>query len=88
MNPAPDGPSPTRASNMNARGRIHAAPLATQQGRVHQVATGARLSEYATIGGVCLPTRGEVRLELAKGRYTYWGRTITSVEPGACDGRP
>src|SRR5579862_1058863 len=40
MNPAPDRPSPSRASNMNARGRIPAAPLATQQGRVHQVRDG------------------------------------------------
>lgn len=40
-------------------------------------------SDYAVLGGVRVPTRGEVRWELPDGPYTYWRATITSLEPGA-----
>jgi hypothetical protein len=35
---------------------------------------------YETLGGVSVPTRGEVRWELPDGPYTYWRGTITSLE--------
>ena len=38
-------------------------------------------SDYCQLGGVRIPTRGEVRWELPDGPYTYWRGTITSVEP-------
>ena len=31
-------------------------------------------SEYAIIGGIRIPTRGEVRWELPEGPFTYWAR--------------
>ena len=40
-------------------------------------------SEYDTVGGVHIPTRGEVRWDLPEGPFTYWRGTITSLEPSA-----
>ncbi len=37
----------------------------------------------AVVGGVRLPTRGEVRWELPDGPFTYWRGTITSLELGS-----
>lgn len=45
-------------------------------------------SEYGTIDGVRIPTRGEVYWELPDGPYTYWRGTVTSVEPAAPASRP
>jgi hypothetical protein len=42
-------------------------------------------SEYGTLGGVRLPTRGEVRWELPEGPFTYWRGTITSLELDPAD---
>ncbi len=39
-------------------------------------------SEYAVVGGVRIPTLGEVRWELPDGPFTYWRGTITSLELG------
>ena len=41
---------------------------------------GGEFSEYEDIGGIRLPTRGEVYWELPSGRYTYWRGDITSYE--------
>jgi hypothetical protein len=38
--------------------------------------------EYAVVGGVGIPTLGEVRWELPDGPFTYWRGTITSFELG------
>lgn len=38
--------------------------------------------EYAVVGGVSIPTRGDVRWELPDGPFTYWRGTITSLELG------
>lgn len=37
---------------------------------------------YEELGGVRVPTRGEVRWELADGPFTYWRGTVISLEPG------
>lgn len=37
-------------------------------------------SEHQELGGVRLPTRGEVRWELPTGPYTYWRGRITALE--------
>jgi hypothetical protein len=39
--------------------------------------------DYAELGGVRVPTRGEVRWELPEGAFTYWRGTVTSLEVGA-----
>jgi len=39
-----------------------------------------RFSDYAVVGGIRIPTRGEVRWELPDGPFTYWRGTITSIE--------
>jgi hypothetical protein len=36
--------------------------------------------EYAIVGGIRIPTRGEVRWELPNGPFTYWRGTVTSLE--------
>jgi hypothetical protein len=36
--------------------------------------------EYAVVGGIRIPTRGEVRWELADGPFTYWRARVTSLE--------
>ena len=36
--------------------------------------------DYAELGGVRVPTYGEVGWELPDGRFTYWRGTITSIE--------
>ena len=36
--------------------------------------------DYRDFGGVVVPTRGEVRWELASGPFTYWRASITSFE--------
>ena len=36
--------------------------------------------DYRDFGGVVVPTRGEVRWELASGPFTYWRAAITSFE--------
>lgn len=37
-------------------------------------------TDYERLGGVLVPTRGEVGWELADGPFTYWRGTITSLE--------
>ena len=37
-------------------------------------------ADYERLEGVLVPTRGEVRWELADGPFTYWRGTITSLE--------
>lgn len=37
-------------------------------------------SDYEKLGGVRIPTRGEVRWELPDGPFTYWRGRITSLE--------
>jgi Family of unknown function (DUF6544) len=39
-----------------------------------------RFGDYAVVGGIRIPTRGEVRWELPDGPFTYWRATITSLE--------
>ena len=39
--------------------------------------------DYRQVGGVLVPSRGEVRWELPEGPFTYWRGTITSLE--LCD---
>lgn len=39
--------------------------------------------DYREMGGVMVPTRGEVRWELPEGPFTYWRGTISSLEQ--CD---
>jgi hypothetical protein len=41
--------------------------------------------EYAVVGGVRIPTLGEVRWELPDGPFVYWRGTITSFELGLED---
>jgi hypothetical protein len=36
--------------------------------------------DYGELGGVWIPTRGEVRWELPDGPFTYWRGTVTSLE--------
>ncbi len=36
--------------------------------------------DYRDLGGVVVPTRGEVRWELPSGPFTYWRAAITSFE--------
>ena len=36
-------------------------------------------ADYERLEGVLVPTRGEVRWELAEGAFTYWRGTITSL---------
>jgi Family of unknown function (DUF6920) len=36
--------------------------------------------DYGIVGGVRIPTRAEVRWELADGPFTYWRGRITSLE--------
>ena len=36
--------------------------------------------DYAVVGGIRVPTRGEVRWELPDGPFVYWRGTITSLE--------
>lgn len=36
--------------------------------------------DYAIVGGVRVPTRGEVRWELPDGPFVYWRGTIASLE--------
>ena len=36
--------------------------------------------EYAVVGGVRIPTHGEVRWELPDGAFTHWRGTVTSLE--------
>jgi Family of unknown function (DUF6544) len=38
--------------------------------------------DYAVVGGISIPTIGEVRWELPDGPFTYWRGTITSLELG------
>jgi len=38
--------------------------------------------EYAVVGGVGIPTLGELRWELPDGPFTYWRGTITSFDLG------
>jgi Family of unknown function (DUF6544) len=40
---------------------------------------GGDLSDYRTLGGVRLPTRGEVYWDLPEGRFVYWRGVITGV---------
>jgi hypothetical protein len=41
---------------------------------------GGELSDYRTLGGMRMPTRGEVYWELTEGRFVYWRGEITSAE--------
>jgi hypothetical protein len=41
---------------------------------------GGVYSDYAVVGGVRVPTRAEVRWELADGPFTWFRATITSLE--------
>jgi hypothetical protein len=36
--------------------------------------------DYSVLGGIRIPTRGEVRWELSDGPFTYWRGAITSLE--------
>ena len=36
--------------------------------------------DYRQLGGICVPTRGEVRWELDDGPFTYWRGRLTSLE--------
>ncbi len=38
--------------------------------------------DYAAVGGVRIPTSGEVRWDLPEGPFTYWRGTITALETG------
>ena len=38
--------------------------------------------DYAVVGGVRIPTHGEVRWDLPNGPFTYWRGTITSLQLG------
>lgn len=46
---------------------------------------GGELSDYRTLGGIRMPTRGEVYWELPEGRFVYWRGHVTAarglVEP-------
>jgi hypothetical protein len=39
--------------------------------------------DYAELGGMRVPTRGEVRWELPEGPFTYWRGTVNAVFPRA-----
>jgi hypothetical protein len=41
---------------------------------------GGELSDYRILGGMRMPTRGEVAWELPKGRFVYWRGEITSAQ--------
>jgi uncharacterized protein DUF6544 len=41
---------------------------------------GGDLSRYETLGGMRMPTRGEVYWDLPEGRFVYWRGEITSAE--------
>ena len=40
---------------------------------------GGELSDYEIVGGIRMPTRGEVGWELPEGRFVYWRGEITSA---------
>jgi hypothetical protein len=41
---------------------------------------GGELSDYRLLGGIRMPTRGEVAWELPEGRFVYWRGEITSAQ--------
>jgi len=41
---------------------------------------GGQMSEYKTLGGMRMPTRGEVYWELPEGRFVYWRGEIRSAQ--------
>jgi hypothetical protein len=45
-----------------------------------QTAWGGTFSDYETLGGVRLPTRGEAYWDLPEGRFVYWRGRITGLK--------
>jgi hypothetical protein len=52
----------------------------TLAGRSVKMAWGGELSDYDVVGGVRMPTRGEVYWDLPDGRFVYWRAEITSAQ--------
>ncbi len=52
----------------------------TVNGRSVQAAWGGDLSDYDFLGGIWMPTRGEVYWDLPEGRFVYWRGEITSAQ--------
>jgi hypothetical protein len=65
-------------------GDIRAVETAARPGQVdgHEVNAGwgGRFSDYAWLGGIRVPTRGEVYWDLTDGRFVYWRGKVTTVE--------
>jgi hypothetical protein len=59
-------------------------PRIEGRGIVRRPWTGT-FGNFAVVGGVRIPTLGEVRWELPDGPFTYWRGTITSLELGFVD---
>jgi hypothetical protein len=49
-------------------------------GTAVDTAWAGRVADYATIGGIRIPTRAEVGWELPDGPFVYWQSTITDIE--------
>jgi hypothetical protein len=54
----------------------------TEGKKIVRTPWASTFGDYAVVGGVRIPTHGEVRWELPEGRFTYWRGTITSLELG------
>jgi hypothetical protein len=52
----------------------------TVGGRSVTARWGGELSDYDTLGGIRMPTRGAVYWDLPEGRFTYWRGQITSAQ--------
>jgi hypothetical protein len=50
--------------------------------RVVRTPWSGRFGDYAVLGGIRLPTWGEVAWELPSGRFTCWRGTVTAVDLG------
>lgn len=57
-----------------------AMPPRTEGRRIVRRPWAGIFGQYAVVGGIRIPTSGEVRWELPDGPFTYWHGTITSLE--------
>ncbi len=63
-------------------GRASARPM-DAGGSFIPTAWGGTLSDYATIGGIRIPTRAEAYWELTEERFIYWRGVVTSLSVSA-----
>ena len=70
--------------HFDSTGDITAVDTAARPGQVDgrevNAGWGGRFSDYAWVGGIRIPTRGEVYWDLPDGRFVYWRGQVTAVE--------